>query len=246
MRIAICDDEAVCLEQIKSAAEQYAASRTDRIFTVDTFANPDDLMEAAEKIGGYDIYILDVVMPGMNGIALGAKLRDEGYDGKIIYLTSSEEYSLDAFRVRALDYLIKPIREQSFFKAMDDAAALIAEQKDKFLLVKTKDRSIKLRFDSILYAELNRRAVTYHLTGGRAVESITLRGSFTEAVADLLADRRFHLCSVGMVVNLDCITEIEADAVVFGNTCRPFLGEKYCRKLRGVWSEYLFCGEGAL
>ena len=60
------------------------------------------------------------------------------------------------------------------------------------------------------------------------------------AMTELLADKRFYLCTVGMVVNLDYITEIETGAVVFGNNCRSFLGEKYCRKLRGVWSEYLF------
>lgn len=244
MKIAICDDERICIEQVMAVATRYAASHADRRFTFDTFFHPEDLTEAAEKIGGYDIYILDVVMPGMNGISLGVKLREAGYDGKIIYLTSSSEYSLDAFRVRALDYLIKPIEDGSFFKAMDDAAALISEKKNKFLLVKARERSIKLGFDSILYADLNQRAINYHLSDGRMVESMTLRGTFTEAIADLLEDRRFNLCSVSMVVNLDCVAEIETDAVVFGNGCRAYLGEKYCRKLRSVWSEYLFNGEG--
>ena len=243
MRIAICDDEAVCIEQVSKIAEQYAVGRSDRNFVLESFTHPDDLLEAAEKIGGYDIYILDIIMPDMNGIDLGAILREAGYDGKIIYLTASEEYSLAAFRVRAFDYLIKPISEEAFTRAIDEAAALIEEKKDRFILVKTKDRNIKISFDSILYTELNRRVITYYLTGGRRVESVSLRGTFMEAMTELLADKRFYLCSVGMVVNLDCITEIETNAVVFGNTCRPFLGEKYCRKLRGVWSEYLFDGE---
>ena len=243
MRIAICDDETICLEQVAETAKRYAASHPDGGFTVETFIHPEDLLEAADKTGGYDVYILDVIMPGMNGIALGTKLRDAGYGGKIIHLTSSSEYALDAFRVRALDYLLKPIEESCFFKAMDDATALISEKKDKSLLVKARDRSIKLSFDSILYAERNHRTVTYHLTGGREVESTTLRGTFTEAVSELLEDRRFYLCSVGLMVNLDHITEIEAGAVVFGNNCRALLGEKYCRRLRSVWSEYLFQGE---
>ena len=243
MRIAICDDEAVCIEQVRTIAEQYTAGRPERTFVLEGFTHPDDLLEAAEKIGGYDIYILDIIMPDMNGIDLGARLREAGYGGKIIYLTASEEYSLAAFRVRAFDYLIKPVSEQTFIRTIDEAAALIEEKKDRFILVRTKDRNIKISFDSILYTELNRRVITYYLTGGRRVESVSLRGTFMEAMTELLADKRFYLCSVGMVVNLDCITEIETNAVVFGNTCRSFLGEKYCRKLRGIWSEYLFDGE---
>lgn len=241
MRIAICDDEAACLSRVRAVAEEY---KNDKGVGYDIFSHPEDLLEAAEKLGGYDIYILDVIMPSLNGIQLGQKLRDAGYDGKIIYLTSSEEYSLDAFRVRAFDYLIKPISKDAFYRAVDEAAATISEKKDKSLLVKAKERSVKLTYDSIMYAEFNKRAVVYYLVGGRRVESTTLRTTFSAAMADLLADRRFTACGQSMVVNLDHVTEVENTAVVFGTTYRPFLGEKNCRKLRDAWAEYLFGQEG--
>lgn len=244
MRIAICDDEQICLSQVSAIAKEYEQKRNDRMVVFEIFSHPEDLLEAAEKIGGYDIYILDVIMPSMNGIELGMKLRDAGYDGKIIYLTSSEDYTLDAFRVRAFDYIIKPIRKEAFYKAVDEAVASISEKKDKLLLVKTKDRSVKLTFESIMYAELTKRAVCYYLVGGRTVESLTLRTTFSEAMADLVADKRFMMTGQSMVVNLDHVTEIEADAVVFGSTYRALLGEKNCRKLRTVWSKYLFDEEG--
>lgn len=240
MRIAICDDQASCLEQTVRAAEQYAALHPERNLVFTSFSYPDDLIEATEKIGGFDVYILDIVMPGMNGISLGLKLRNGGYDGKIIYLTSSEDYSLDAFRVKAFDYILKPITEEAFNKVLDEALAQIALKKERYLLVKTKDRSIRIAYDSILYATLNRRTIIYHLTGGRTVESTSLRSTFSEATADLLMDRRFQLCSVSMAVNFDHITEIENEAIIFGREGRVFLGEKYCRKLRTEWSKYLF------
>lgn len=202
------------------------------------------MLEATEKHGGYDIYILDIVMPNLNGIQLGTKLREAGYDGKIIYLTSSEEYSLDAFRVRAFDYIIKPIQEEAFFKVLDEAIALISEKKDKAMLVKTKNKSVKLTYDSIMYAILTKRAVAYYLVGGRVVESISLHTKFSDAVSDLLADKRFVLCGASMVVNLDHITEVENEAVVFDNTYKPFLGVKACRELRNAWNNYWITKEG--
>lgn len=241
MRIAICDDEALCLSQVTAVADEY---KNDTGIGFDAFSHPEDLLEAAEKTGGYDIYILDVIMPGLNGIELGLKLRDAGYDGKIIYLTSSEEYSLDAFRVKAFDYIIKPICKEAFYKAVDEAASAISQKKDKALLVKSKERSVKLTYDSIMYAEFNKRAISYYLVGGRVVESVTVRTAFSQAMADLLADKRFTACGQSMVVNLDHITEVENTAVVFGTAYRPFLGEKLCRKLRDIWAEYLFGQEG--
>ncbi len=244
MRIAICDDERICLSQVSGIASEYEQAHAERSIVFEMFSHPEDLLEAAEKIGGFDIYILDVVMPSLNGIELGVRLRGAGYDGKIIYLTSSEEYSLDAFRVKAFDYLIKPITRDTFFRAVDEAIATIAEKKDKLLIVKSKERSVKVSYDSIMYVALGKRTVCYYLTGGRTVESVTLRTTFAEAIGELINDKRFVLSGQSMAVNLDHITQIENEAVVFGRTYRAFLGEKNCRKLRSIWSKYLFDEEG--
>lgn len=242
MKIALCDDVSSCLEQVHAIARDYAKERPEKNISVSAFSHPEDLLEAAEKIGGFDIYILDIIMPGMNGITLGVKLRDAGYDGKIIYLTSGEEYALDSFRVKAFHYLLKPIRREAFFETADEAIAAISVKKDKSIVVKSKERSVKLTFDSIMYAELSKRAVIYHLVGGKSVETMSLRASFSDAVADLLADSRFVLCGAGMAVNMDHITEVGSEEIVFGDTYRPFLGKKACRELRGAWNEFLFGG----
>lgn len=244
MRLAICDDESVCLSLVTTIAEEYIKEHSHHGIVMESFSDPEDLLEASEKNGGFDIYILDVIMPGMTGIELGKSLREHGYDGKIIYLTSSEEYSLDAFRVKAYDYIIKPICKESFNKIVDEVIAAISEKKDKAMIVKTKERSVKLKYDSIMYAEFNKRIICYYLTSGKTVETLTVRTSFSQAVSELLADKRFTICGQSMIVNLDHITEIENNAVVFGNTYRPFLGEKLCRKLRDTWAEYLFDQEG--
>lgn len=244
MKIAICDDEALFLSEVSAIAQEYQNTRPNRRIVFDAFSHPEDLLEAAEKLGGYDIYILDVMMPHMDGIQLGRKLREASYDGKIIYLTSSPEYSLDAFRVRAFDYLIKPVQKEMFFRTMDEAAASIAEKKDKVLLVRARERSVKLTYDSIMYAEFSKRAIRYYLVGGHTVESMTLRTTFAQAMAELLSDRRFCACGQSLVVNLDHVTAVENTAVVFGTACRTFLGEKLCRKLRETWAEYLFEQEG--
>lgn len=241
MNIAICDDEARCLERIREIAEAYAADRRDKKISVSYFSTSDDLLEESEQNGGFDVYILDIIMPRMNGIELGTRLRAMGCNGKILYLTSSEEYALDSFKVRPLNYLIKPIERKTFFEAMDEAISLIRDKQDKSVLIKTKERSVKLSFDTILYAEIIKRAVVYHLIDGRTVESLSMRASFSDSVAELLADRRFVLCGPGMAVNLDHVTEVNNDSVILGNTT-VFAAKKSCRDLRLSWSEYLFSG----
>ena len=244
MKIAIVDDEPLYLEQVVAIAKEYEKERTDKKIVFDIFSHPEDLLESSYRLGGYDIYVLDVIMPGMDGIELGKKLREANYDGKIVYLTSSPEFAYDSFSVKAFNYILKPAKKDVFFHTIDEAIASISDKKDKALIIKTKEKSTKINFDSIMYAELANRAITYYLVGGKKIESTTVRSSFSESVAELLTDKRFIACSQSMVVNLDHITEVENDTVFFGNTYKTSLGEKNCRKLRNVWSNYLFEQEG--
>ena len=202
MKIAICDDLPECLEQAVSVARDYIADHKEVSLSIVSFSDPYDLLESADKIGGYDIYILDIVMPGMNGIQLGLKLRNAGHDGKIIYLTSSEEYAIDSFKVKAFDYIMKPVVKPVFYKAVDEALAALAIKRDKAIVVKTKDAAVRLKYDDILYVELNKRVLMYHMKDGKTVESTHLRAAFSDAVAELLSDSRFAPCGASMAVNL--------------------------------------------
>lgn len=241
MQIAICDNEASCLDEIRKIAEKYEKESNGKECSFSYFSNPYDLLEAVEKNGGFELYLLDIIMPGMNGIELGTKLRDMGCDGVIIYLTSSDEYALDSFKVRALNYIIKPITAPKFYEVLDEVIKLFQNKKDKSILVKSKTRSVKLTLNKIVYAEISKRSVLYHLTDGNTVESLSLRTNFAESVSSLLDDNRFILCGPGMTVNLDHVLAVDNESVVF-DIGTVFLSKKVCRDLRLSWSQYLFEG----
>ena len=154
MKIAICDDEALCLEQVLELTREYAQQNSHLEISFSTFSSAEDLLESAGKIGGFELYILDILMPGMNGVQLGVALRQAGFDGKIIYLTSSAEYAIDSFKARPFDYLLKPVDQTALFQTLDEALRSVSQQKEKGVIVKTREGSVKLAFDSILYAEL--------------------------------------------------------------------------------------------
>lgn len=240
MRIAICDDDAIYRTQILDFTEDYKDERKDKKIDFEIFSDSKSLLEANRTNGGFDIYILDIVMPDMNGIELGSVLRDEGIDGKIIYLTSSKEFALDSFRVRPFDYILKPITREAFYKTMDEAINTINIKQDKSSVIKTKDGIARVAFDSILYVESSNRALLYHLKNGKFLETSSLRSSFAVAVSELLTDKRFALCGVSTVVNLNYITSIENESVIFQDKERIFINKKLCRELRNTWSDFLF------
>ena len=213
-----------------------------RDVSVSVYENAAQLLDAADRMGGFDIYILDVIMPGLSGIQLGSRLREAGFDGKILYLTSSSEFAIDAFKVQASDYILKPVQATEFTAALDKLISAAAVRKEKSLIIKTKDSSIKLSFDSILYAELIQKTIVYCLLNGKQVESTSIRSTFSEATQELLKDSRFSLCGSGRVVNLSYIVEIDSENLYFKNGTKIYAGRRAVRELRSVWYDFWFNG----
>lgn len=241
MKIAICDDEKAMLEKVAELIDEYKKTRAEADIAV--FSDPEELLEAAFKCGGYDIYILDVVMPQMSGIELGMKLRENNYDGKIIYLTASEEFAIDSYKAQAYQYLLKPVDKNALFSALDGAIALQNEKTQRSIIVKTKENSIKINFNSILYTELSKRAIDYHLTNGSVIRCTTIRTGFPEAMAELIRDKRFKLCGKSVCVNMYYISSVESECIVFKDKEKIYLPKKTCSEIRSAWCDFWF-GEG--
>lgn len=245
MRIAFCDDEERCREELSVILDEYIVNNKDRDIIVKEFVSVADLMDEVSRKGGFDIYILDIVMPETDGIELGKWLRSMGHGGKIIYLTSSEEYAIDSYSVRAFNYILKPVDKKIMFNVLDEIICDMASKKERNIIIKTKENSVLVNCDNIMYAELCRRVIVYHLSDGRDIESVTVRTTFSEAVQELLRDNRFVLCGAGMLVNLQYINMVDTETLNFKNSHKIYLSKKVCREVRSAWYDFWFDGEGS-
>lgn len=237
MKIAICDDSPAYREQVQSILNEFAQPR-HREVAVSVYEHPNALLDDVTRFGGFDIYILDIIMPMVNGIQLGIQLRRCDPQGKIIYLTSSQEYALDSYRTKAFDYILKPIRKERLLAALEEAAAAISNRREKSIIVKNRENTVKLTLDSILYAELADRKIRYATIGGNVIEGSSIRTTFAEAIGDLLADSRFVLCGPGLAVNLYYITMANNDSLVFKNGQQLYVGKRAGKELRSVWFDF--------
>lgn len=244
MRIAICDDSKACCEEVAQLVKAYI-HQSGRAIDLTVYENGMDLLEDAQQAGSFDIYILDILMPLMNGIDLGIQLRELDADSKIFYLTSSPDYSIRAFKAKAWEYLLKPVRQEELFPALDEVISILTTKREEGMVVKTSQSSIRLTFDSILYAQLNKKSIHYHLTNGKVIQSTSIRTGFSEAVQEMLRDSRFFMCSASMVVNLYHVDEISHDALTFRNGKTVYLSRLVSRELRSIWSNFWMNREGS-
>lgn len=239
LKIALCDDDASQRLQVAKMLQDYLAKRPETTGKVTAFSSGQELLGSIEAGGDdFDLYILDVLMPGLTGIDLGVRLRELGGSGAIIFLTSSRDYALESYRAHALGYLLKPVDPQTLEKELDLALSTIQQKRSACVFVKTKGGTRRLLLDELLYVELHNRVLRYHQRDGSVTESLTLRTSFQKAVEEILADGRFFRCGTSFAVNLHYVREMNKDAMLLDNGDTVPLPRGMLGEARRRWSSY--------
>lgn len=208
LRIAICEDTSAEAERLLELLERYYHSHPHLPLQTSLFSGGGALLEALDAERAFDLYLLDILMPDLDGIELARTLRRRGEQAPVLYLTTSLEHAIPAFSVRALDYLVKPVEEAALFRALDDAVSALGGRVDTSTVVRTAEGDCRVSLGDISYVEVTGHVLHYHLAGGRVLSSRAVRVSFDRAVEDLSADPRFlrphqsYLVNVRHVVRL--------------------------------------------
>ena len=237
MKIAVCDDRAEHLQKIRTLLEKYLLDRPGLGGTVDCFLSGAKLLNQVEEQGGYDLYILDILMPEQNGISVGKQLRRMEEDGELIFLTSSNDYAADSYEVRAFFYLLKPVEEEKLFQVLDRAVEKMTQREKKTVMLETREGTRCILLDRILYAERADRVMRCHCTDG-IVDSQTLRMPFREAAAPLLADPRFYLCGASFVLNFQHVAGIKGQEALLDNGETLSLPRTSVVEFKRAWGNY--------
>ncbi len=244
LHIAVCDDETIWLEETVNLLKKYLDVHSDISVKIHTFSSGLELLEYTERNHGFDLYILDIVMPGMNGIETGVALRKQQEKGMLVYLTTSKEFALDSFETNPYYYLVKPVKEEQFFSVFEKAFRILNDRQGKAISLKTKDGVKRILFDDIVYVELVNRSACYYLKDGQSVKGNQQRISFAEMMLPLLQDRRFCRCGASFVVNLYHVKGINKDEVHFLNGKKLFdLPKMACATVLTQWLDYWVEGE---
>ncbi len=242
MQIALCDDEEIYHEKIQNLIRQYKLIHSDRTFSLSSFSSGRELLNHVDEYGGFDLYILDCIMPGMNGIELGAALRRRDDAGILLYLTTSPDFALDSYRVDAFDYLLKPVDRDLFFKSLDKAYHTFSQIKQEVVAVKTADSIRMLPIADIRYAERMEKHIDYYLTDNTVIHSTSFNGSFQSAVTELVAHKGMLLVGSSFVVNLFHVTEVtKSDLILTGKLHVPVPRRMY-ESVKKKWVDFWLNG----
>ena len=148
--VAICDDEQYFLNHIRKNIQHYFSSHNQDI-QIFEFVNGELLLSSNQM---FDLILMDLKLPGINGMEVIEQLRSEKSRSQVIFITSYQEYALQAFQVDAVHYLLKPVSNEKLNQALERSIDRIKYNDSKTLAI-TKGTCTEIVFlKDILYCEV--------------------------------------------------------------------------------------------
>ncbi len=202
LKIAICDDNVQELSRISGLLNQYKAEK-NAVLKYDAFGAAIELLEAMKR-QAYDVLILDVLMPGMDGLAAAHEIR--GFDSaiKIIFLTSSPDFAVESYAVNAHYYLLKPATTDKLFPILD-RIFLENNKKSDFLNIMQPSGLIRLHPGRIEFLEVCGKRLMFYFDDGSVRE---IRGSISAFEDKLLCRDNFIKVHRSFIVNMENIQSL--------------------------------------
>ncbi len=205
IKIAIVEDseeDAALLSRYCLRYEQEKAKQ----FHIDRYENGFDFMTADKA--DYDIILLDIRMPYMNGLQTAKKIRESNENVCIVFITNMQQYAIHGYAVRATDFLVKPLKYGVFSFKFDRILHIVEGAQGQTIVIRTGRAMKYLKLSDILFVETQKHKVIYHTLSG----DYETWGTMKE-VCDLIRSPGFALCNSSYFVNLRHVDELDGSCV---------------------------------
>lgn len=242
MRVAACDDDLIFLQELSGLLNQYGKEYNCNI-EYNTFKNPLELVMQIEKGIHYDVILLDIFMPGINGIQCAKDIRTCDNYVKIVFLTSSTEFAVESYAVRAYQYLLKPVQKENLFltlRLLEKESETI--EKNLFVL-KSKTGITKISLSKLEYCEVINRKIILHLAGGEECECNLRLNELEEKLKNYGMFLKPHR---SFLINMDYIQTLTTHSIIMECGVKvPVPREKYAQ-FKQIYMEYIFQSSDAI
>jgi DNA-binding LytR/AlgR family response regulator len=210
LKCIIVDDEPVARKILAEFTED-----VDFLELVGQAENPLKAMTLTSR-ETVDLIFLDINMPKINGIDF---LKSAGVEAMVIITTAYPNYAVEAFELNVLDYLVKPVSFDRFFKACMKAKdrrvvkqpVPIVETNDHFF-VKCDSQIEKVFYDDLMYAEAMLNYVMLHTRSGKLMVYLTIKSLEEQLPATI-----FTKVHKSFIVNRNKIKSIEGNILHLDN-----------------------------
>ena len=222
MRIAVCDDNPKELERIKGCFCRIQGY--DLVCSY--FDSTSTVMEILKTENSpYDLYILDIEMPGKNGLKLAKSIREKDSRALFVFLTSYTRYMKDVFDVVTFDFIEKPISDEKLLQILERAATYLNITSQHFSFGYRASR-YSLKYDRILYIEKKGRQALIH-----TFEDVYKTNMTLEEIWKQLNPKSFVHIHSSYIINLYNLDRKDNEIAIMRNGEKLHITKGYRREL---------------
>ncbi|NEZ44959.1 LytR/AlgR family response regulator transcription factor [Paenibacillus alvei] len=222
MNIAICDNDI----NVANDIEELLSNMSGMEFSSDVFYSGADLLRCLQAGSHYNIYLLDIEMPGQNGIEIASIIREQDRNAIIIFITDHKEYVYEVFEVLPFRFLRKPVTAQKLSPILLNAAEHIKVSKQLFFF-QIGHEKYQLRCSDILYFEGSGRRIIIHINRDTY--------EFYGKIADIqsgLDTNLFCRIHASFLVNMEYIRSIKKTDILLQNETQLPISKRYLTEVK--------------
>lgn len=212
LKIALCDDDSLFVGKLTGQVQSYLKSR-EEMPAITSYTNPVALVTSLADGERYDIYVLDVEMPQMNGLEVAREIRNYHPNAVLFFLSSHLSYATEGYKVEALRYVSKLDLENTLPEALEQALKSIEKIDSSALIVRHYQNVTRILYKEILYVKKNQRSVQIITERqGSIRDNRGLKELFGE-----INDPRFIFTDRAYFINLDYAQELDGAWMLMTN-----------------------------
>lgn len=229
--LLIVEDERDAAEALLALVRRYEESR-GVTFDVEVVGAAFELLDASRA---FDICLLDIQLPGINGMEAAELLRTQHRVTSIIFVTDLAQYAVRGYEVDALGFIVKPATFTGLAMNLDRALREVGRGANRTLTVPTEDGFRSLPLPEVTHIEVRNHDLVYHTVDG---EELRARGSLAQVERDL-ADAPMVRVSRYCLANMGLITGITGDEVSVAGGASLHITRGHKRDIELALARYL-------
>jgi len=233
MRIVVVDDDMVFSNKIEKTIKYFYEEMNEPVL-VSRHSKGSILLDEMSMNKSYDIYFLDVEMPGINGLELAQRIKSVEADADIVFVSAYTKYAVPSYKIRACYYILK---EEYKVEVPVILKRIWQERLDKakdYYVIQNTAYGKRMQMDDIMYLMKEKKYVIFCCINGKKYRE---RGSLGDVYCKLPHDR-FVYIDRGYIINLKHVSDWEGDVIRLHNGVELIASRRMCMAFKDALARY--------
>lgn len=226
MKIAIVENEVLHAEHLQTLLQQWSQEH-QTILDIAVFSGSEAFLDSQANV--FDLVFLDIKMSGLDGVTAAQQLREQKFEGQIVFLTAFSEYVFEGYDVQALNYLLKPVTYDKIAKCLDYVARRL---RDDHYTFRNHGSVVQIPYSQIIC----------FFSANHYTQIITTEGTFNqlESIRNIFSrlPDRFHICHRTAIVNIEHIAMLKGRELILSNKTVVPVSHTYLQEIRSDLLSY--------